>query len=103
MKAVLVILIDLIVAIPTGCGGIRIGRILHHTLVGSLPIGVIGIATMTLMACYLPVVLIVQDLTVNKDLLVWGQRLRSAASPLTFYLFRFGRRSGFSDLPGDLY
>jgi len=84
MKTLLVILINLIMAIPTGTGGIRICGVFNDTLVGCLPIGVIGVTTMAFMTCNLSMVLIVNDITVNKNLLVRGQRLHSTASPLTF-------------------
>ena len=84
MKTLCVILINLIVAIPAGLGGIRIGRIFNNTFVGCLPIGVIWVTTMAVNACHLSMVLILQNFAVNKNLFVQGQRLRITASPLPF-------------------
>ena len=104
MKTLLVILTNLIMAIPTGRSSIRICRIFHNTIVGCLPIRVIWVATMTFMARYHSMVLIVQDVTVNKILLVRGQRLHNTiSSPLTFYFWGLNYPSGFGDLPSYLY
>jgi hypothetical protein len=91
-------------AITTGFCSIRIRGIFHNALVSCLPIRVIGVTAMTFMARYHSMVLIVQDVTVNKNFLVRGQRLHNTfSSPLTFYFWGLSHRSGFSDLPGYLY
>jgi hypothetical protein len=59
MKAFLVVLVDIEMAISTCSGGIRKCRILHHPLVCRLPVGIIGIAAVAFMTCYVPMVLII--------------------------------------------
>ncbi|KPK46352.1 MAG: hypothetical protein AMK74_00525 [Nitrospira bacterium SM23_35] len=88
-------------AIPTGLGGIRIGRIFNDAFMGCLPIGIIWVAAMAVNACYLSVVLILQDFAVNKNLFVRGQRLHITASPLPFWFSTLESRPGLSNLPGD--
>lgn len=102
VKACLVILVDLIVAIAAGRSGVGIGGIPYHVLVGGLPVGILGVATVAFVARDLAMVLIIDDIAVNEELLVRGQRLHSSASPLPFYFRGRDRRAGFSDFPGYL-
>jgi hypothetical protein len=100
MKALWVMLINLIMAIPAGCGGIRIGGIFDNTLVSGLPVGVIRVTTMAFVTSYLSMVFILHNVAVHKNLLVRSQRLHSAASPLTFCFCRLSSRPSLSDLSG---
>jgi hypothetical protein len=103
VKTPLVILINLIMAISTGSGGVGIGRISNNTLVGGFPVRVLGVATVALVTGNFTVVFIIKDIAVNKDLLVRSQRLHSTASPLTFYLCGLSSRSDLSYFPRYLY
>jgi hypothetical protein len=103
VKTPLVILINLIMAISTGSGGVGIGRISNNILVGGFPVRVLGVATVALVTRNFTVVFIIEDVAVNKDLLVRSQRLHSTASPLTFYLYGFSSRSDLNYFPRYLY
>ena len=102
MKTFLITPDNILMTLATCLFSIRICRVFYHPLVGSFPVGIIGITPMAGMTIYITVVFILKDIAINEYLFMWGQRLHLSSSSLTL-IFRFNNRSCLRNLPGYRY
>jgi hypothetical protein len=84
VKAAGVMLRDVLMTRSADLGGIRIGWILDHTLMGRFPVGIIWIAAVTFVTSQLPVVFVFGNFRINPYLFMRSQRLHVSPSAFSF-------------------
>jgi hypothetical protein len=84
VKAARVMLGDILMALPAGRRSVRIRGIFDHSLMGSFPVWIIGVAAVALFAAELTVIFVFCDFTVYVYFFMRSQRLHISTSALTF-------------------
>lgn len=93
---------DLLMTLAAGLPGVREGGVLHHSFVGSPPVGVLGVAAVADLTAYLTMVG-VQEIRAHVDLFVRLQRSQRPSSALPRGLLGLGALGcQLFDLPADL-